>query len=170
MAIGHCVQTAWTNRPLTQEIQLSKTFIQVSPTKKSDITYSTLYSLVQVWASVTETESGVTTRNMIVHVYLQSLWHKFTQTKCANTKTQCHSASHKRHSPLKPFHIKDFLLLQNNSREIRRYSMYSWRLHTYQLGSGNITCTITTYVNIKMWAPSHYSWIQMYNISFNVSV
>lgn len=48
--------------------------------------------------------------------------------------------------------------------------MYSLRLHTCQLGSGNITCTITKYVNIKMWAPSLYSWIQMYNISFNASV
>lgn len=32
----------------TQEMQLSKLFIQVFPTKQSAITYSTLYSLVQV--------------------------------------------------------------------------------------------------------------------------
>lgn len=47
---GH--DTIW-----TQEMQLSKLFIQVFPTKQSAITYSTLYSLVQVWAPVTETEN-----------------------------------------------------------------------------------------------------------------
>lgn len=49
--------------------------------------------------------------------------------------------------------------------------MYSLRLLTYQLGSGNTTCT---FVNTKIWffvnrTPSDHSWIQMYNISFNIS-
>lgn len=107
-----------------------------------------------------------------VHVYLLSLWHTFTRTKCTHTKTHTVSLClTKRHKPLKPFHIKDdfsFFPAKQLTREIRLYLMYSLRLLTYQLGSGNTTCTITTYLNIKMWTPSHYSWIQMYNISFNV--
>lgn len=37
------------------------------------------------------------------------------------------------------------------TREIQLHWMYSLRLLTYQLGSGNTTCGITTYVNIKIW-------------------
>lgn len=52
---------------LTPDIPLSKPFIQVIPTKKSDIIYSTLCSLVQVWAPVTETDSDMTIQNMTIY-------------------------------------------------------------------------------------------------------
>lgn len=52
-----CILEGEHDTTYTQEMQLSKPFIQVFPTKQSGITYSTLYSLVPVWAPVTETEN-----------------------------------------------------------------------------------------------------------------
>ena len=69
------------NKILTRDIQLSKPFIQVFPTKKSEIIYSTLCSLVQVWASVTETDSDVTTQNMTIQ-YVQWTSQSFVTLPC----------------------------------------------------------------------------------------
>lgn len=55
---------------LSPDQQLSKPFIQVFPTKISDIIYSTLCSLVQVWAPVTEKDSDVTIQNMNMTIYI----------------------------------------------------------------------------------------------------
>lgn len=67
-------------------------------------------------------------------------------------RIQFHSTSHRRHKPLKPFHIEDVFPCKKLTWEIHRW-MYSLRLRTYQLGSEHTTCTITitTYVNIKIW-------------------
>lgn len=101
------------------------------------------------------------------------------EPKCTHVHVQrhvqFHSTSHRRQKPLKPFHIKDVSPCKKLTREIQLCLMYPLRLLTYQLGSGNTTCTITISVNIKIWicvnrAPSYLSWIQMYNISFNLSV